>query len=147
MDRLTLTEEEVRAMNALVAKVVSQFSSAEDERLLACISLFAHALPWRVRKHLNDFRLLESGQGVALISGCPVDDRELGPTPQCWSPDPGVSSGHKEEILLIPGVGPQMAEEFEEYRPYDSIERFRREIGKYVDSTEVARLEQYVTIR
>jgi hypothetical protein len=25
--------------------------------------------------------------------------------------------------------------------------RFRREIGKYVDSTEVARLERYVTIK
>jgi DNA uptake protein ComE-like DNA-binding protein len=51
------------------------------------------------------------------------------------------------EILLIPGVGAQMAHEFEEYRPYDGIERFRREIGKYVDATEVARLEKYVAIR
>jgi hypothetical protein len=40
-----------------------------------------------------------------------------------------------------------MHHEFEEYRPYTSIERFRREIGKYVDSAEVARLERYVTIR
>jgi DNA uptake protein ComE-like DNA-binding protein len=53
----------------------------------------------------------------------------------------------EEEILLIPRVGPNMAHEFDEYRPYDGIERFRREIGKYVDSTEVARLERYVTIR
>ena len=51
------------------------------------------------------------------------------------------------EILLIPGVGDRMAHEFEEYRPYDGIERFRREIGKYVDANEVARLEQYVTIK
>ena len=51
------------------------------------------------------------------------------------------------EILLIPGVGPRMRHEFEEYRPYTSIEQFRREIGKYVDKTEVARLEQYVTIK
>jgi DNA uptake protein ComE-like DNA-binding protein len=51
------------------------------------------------------------------------------------------------EILLIPGVGPRMRHEFEEYRPYKTIERFRREIGKYVDQAEVARLERYVTIR
>lgn len=51
------------------------------------------------------------------------------------------------EILLIPGVGERMEHEFEEYRPYTSIEQFRREIGKYVDDVEVARLEQYVTIR
>ena len=40
-----------------------------------------------------------------------------------------------------------MAYEFDEYRPYDAIERFRTEIGKYVDEAEVARLEQYVEIR
>jgi len=40
-----------------------------------------------------------------------------------------------------------MQHEFEEYRPYKSMDQFRREIGKYVDKAEVARLEQYVTIR
>ena len=59
-----------------------------------------------------------------------------------------LNSASEEEILLIPGVGPRMAHEFEEYRPYDGgIEEFRREIGKYVDEEEVARLERYVTIR
>ena len=47
---------------------------------------------------------------------------------------------------LIPGVGDKMAHEFDEYRPYTSIEQFRREIGKYVDETEVARYEQYVFV-
>ena len=51
------------------------------------------------------------------------------------------------EILLIPGVGRRMQHEFEEYRPYTSMEQFRREIGKYVDKNEVARLEQYVMIK
>ena len=63
-----------------------------------------------------------------------------------WRPI-DLNTASKEEILLIPGVGARMQHEFEEYRPYNSIERFRREIGKYVDSTEVARLERYVTIR
>ena len=63
-----------------------------------------------------------------------------------WKPiDLNTAKG--EEILLIPGVGKRMQHEFEEYRPYKSIDVFRREIGKYVDKAEVARLEQYVTIR
>jgi DNA uptake protein ComE-like DNA-binding protein len=63
-----------------------------------------------------------------------------------WKPiDLNTAKG--EEILLIPGVGRRMRHEFEEYRPYTSIDQFRREIGKYVDKAEVARLEQYVTIR
>jgi hypothetical protein len=40
-----------------------------------------------------------------------------------------------------------MAHEFEEYRPYKNIEQFRKEIGKYVDAKEVARLEGYVTLK
>lgn len=57
-----------------------------------------------------------------------------------------LNSASEEEILLIPGVGRRMAHEFEEYRPYRSLEQFRREIGKYVDDAEVARLEQYVFV-
>ena len=58
-----------------------------------------------------------------------------------------LNTATEEEILAIPGVGKRMAHEFEEYRPYTSIEQFRREIGKYVDDREVARLERYVEIR
>ena len=49
-----------------------------------------------------------------------------------------------DEVLLIPGVGDRMAHEFEEYRPYEDMDEFRREMGKYVDEDEVARLESYV---
>ena len=52
----------------------------------------------------------------------------------------------EEEVLLIPGVGPRLAHEFEEYRPYVHLAEFRREIGKYVDEEEVARLEQFVFV-
>jgi DNA uptake protein ComE-like DNA-binding protein len=52
-----------------------------------------------------------------------------------------------EEILLIPGVGERMLHEFEEYRPYVALAQFEREIGKYVDQTELARLTQYVYVR
>ena len=37
-----------------------------------------------------------------------------------------------------------MAHEFDEYRPYQSLAQWRREIGKYVDDDELARLERYV---
>ena len=57
-----------------------------------------------------------------------------------------LNTASRADILLIPGVGRKMAHEFEEYRPYSSMEQFRREIGKYVDEDEVARLEMYVTL-
>jgi len=57
-----------------------------------------------------------------------------------------LNDAKRSDILLIPGVCGRMAHEFEEYRPYSNIEQFRREIGKYVDEVEVARLEQYITL-
>ncbi len=40
-----------------------------------------------------------------------------------------------------------MLHEFEEYRPYEAMSKFRREIGKYVDANEVERLARYVEAR
>ena len=57
-----------------------------------------------------------------------------------------LNTATDEEILLIPGLGNRMLREFKEYRPYDSLARFHREIGKYVNETELARLEQYVKV-
>jgi DNA uptake protein ComE-like DNA-binding protein len=64
---------------------------------------------------------------------------------QLWKPL-DLNTATAEEIELIPNLGPRMRHEFEEYRPYRGMEQFRREIGKYVDAAEVARLERYVTI-
>ena len=57
-----------------------------------------------------------------------------------------LNTATKEEILMIPGVGNRMLHEFEEYRPYKTLAQFRKEIGKYVDAKELARLEQYVFV-
>ena len=57
-----------------------------------------------------------------------------------------LNSASREEIQLVPGIGPRMTREFLEYRPYASLAVFRREIGKYVAAAEVARLEQYVFV-
>jgi DNA uptake protein ComE-like DNA-binding protein len=57
-----------------------------------------------------------------------------------------LNTASRDEIMLIPGMSARMAHEFEEYRPYTGLEQFRREMGKYVDAAEVARLEQYVFV-
>ena len=57
-----------------------------------------------------------------------------------------LNTATDEEILLIPGLGNRMLREFKEYRPYVALAQFHREIGKYVNDTELARLEQYVFV-
>ncbi|MEM1338022.1 MAG: helix-hairpin-helix domain-containing protein [Bacteroidota bacterium] len=58
-----------------------------------------------------------------------------------------LNTASEENIKALPGVGSRMAHEFEEYRPYSSMEQFRKEIGKYVDDKELARLERFVYIK
>ncbi len=57
-----------------------------------------------------------------------------------------LNTASDAEMKLVPGVGKRMAHEFEEYRPYKNIEQWRREIAKYVDEEELARMEQYVFV-
>lgn len=57
-----------------------------------------------------------------------------------------MNTATEEEFRTIPGVGDKMVHEFEEYRPYVSIEQFRKEIGKYVDEDQVAAYEQYIFV-
>jgi DNA uptake protein ComE-like DNA-binding protein len=57
-----------------------------------------------------------------------------------------LNSASEEEIKLIPGMTERMVHEFLEYRPYEDMTEFDREIGKYVDEAEVARFRRYVTL-
>ncbi|MGD2133524.1 MAG: helix-hairpin-helix domain-containing protein, partial [Maricaulaceae bacterium] len=57
-----------------------------------------------------------------------------------------LNTASREEIMLVPGMSRRMAHEFEEYRPYTDMEQFDREIGKYVDEAEVARLASYTRL-
>ena len=76
-----------------------------------------------------------------------VDDDEVARLAQYVYVRIDLNTASDEDILTIPGVGRRMRHEFEEYRPYEAMSQFRREIGKYVDDDEVERLARYVEIR
>lgn len=57
-----------------------------------------------------------------------------------------LNTGTAEQFLTVPNMGNRMVREFQEYRPYASIQQFRREIGKYVDAAQVADYEKYVFV-
>ncbi len=58
-----------------------------------------------------------------------------------------LNTATDEDILSIPGAGKRMVREFKEYRPWKTKAQFEKEIGKYVDAKEVARLWRYVVIQ
>jgi len=76
-----------------------------------------------------------------------VDDEEVARMAQYVFVQVDLNTASAEEILAIPGIGDRMLHEFEEYRPYEALAQFDREMAKYVDDAEVARMRRYVTIR
>ena len=76
-----------------------------------------------------------------------VDDDELERLAAYVFVPVNLNSASDDDILAIPGVGRRMLHEFKEYRPYVDMAQFRREIGKYVDDNELARLERFVTLQ
>ena len=75
-----------------------------------------------------------------------VDDNEVTQFERYVFVPVKLNTASDEAILSIPGVGARLLHEFKEYRPYRAIAQFEREIGKYVDDDEVARLKRYVVV-
>ena len=88
---------------------------------------------------------LTASEFHAALSGAIGDEGAQAAYGALWLPI-NLNDVTTEEVLLIPGVGERMAHEFEEYRPYEDMDEFRREIGKYVDEDEVERLARYVYV-
>jgi len=92
--------------------------------------------------------------GMVLLAAC------ASPAPTAVSSNNGTSSSQTtsgaklnlntvsgDELTAgIPNFPSRMIREFQEYRPYASIQQFRREIGKYVGDAQVAEYEKYVYV-
>ena len=107
-------------------------------------------IPGVGNRMLHEFEEYRPYRGLSQFRreiGKYVDDTELDRLTGYVFVPVNLNTATDEDILTIPGVGNRMLHEFKEYRPYDNIARFRREIGKYVNEKEVARLERYVTIQ
>jgi DNA uptake protein ComE-like DNA-binding protein len=116
----TATREQILLVPGAGNRMVREFQEYRPYKALAQFHR-------EIKKYVDEAEVLRFEQYVFV----PVD----------------LNTATDEDILSIPGVGARMLREFKEYRPYDSIEKFRREIGKYVSKEEVAMYERYVEIR
>jgi DNA uptake protein ComE-like DNA-binding protein len=115
----TATDEEIQLIPALGPRMLREFKEYRPYRALA-----------QFRREIAKY----------------VDEPELNRLEQYVFVPINLNTASDADILSIPGLGQRMLNEFKEYRPYRAIQQFRREIGKYVDAKEVARLERYVTV-
>jgi DNA uptake protein ComE-like DNA-binding protein len=109
------------------------------------ILLIPNAGPRMVRE-FQEYRPYKALAQFHREIGKYVDDKELARLEQYVFVPIDLNTASDADIQTIPGLGARMLREFKEYRPYKAMAQFRREIGKYVDDKEVARLERYVTI-
>ena len=116
-------------------------NTATKEQLLALPEVSE-----RMAHEFEEYRPYGSIEQFRREIGKYVDDEEVARLESYVFVPVSLNTASRDELMAIPGMSKRMAHEFEEYRPYASIEQFRREIGKYVDADEVARLESYVTL-
>ncbi|GIE99525.1 guanitoxin biosynthesis L-enduracididine beta-hydroxylase GntD [Paractinoplanes rishiriensis] len=100
MDEIRLTAREVEQCRTVVRELAVSFGTVEDPELLARATVHAQELPRPLRYRLNDFRLAESSAAV-LISGFPVDEDRIGPTPERWGAQPDTTSTFPEEAFFL----------------------------------------------
>lgn len=101
----------------------------------------------KMKHEFEEYRPYTSMKQFQREIGKYVDDKEVARFEQYVFVPMNLNSASSEAFRSIPGMSRKMVHEFEEYRPYTSMQQFRREIGKYVDDNEVARLERYVFIK
>jgi len=135
-----LTKEQLTALYGRAFVHLNLNTATRDEILLI------PNLGNRMVREFEEYRPYKAMSQFRREIGKYVDDKEVTRLEQYVFVPINLNTASDQDILSIPGLGPRMLREFKEYRPYKSIEQFRREIGKYVDKKEVARLERYVTL-
>ena len=136
----SLDEDQLTDLYAGLFVPINLNSASRDEILLV------PGVGPRIAHEFEEYRPYRALAQFNREIGKYVDDDELARLAQFVFVPINLNTASDDDILSIPGVGPRLLHEFKEYRPYQRIEQFRREIGKYVSDDEVARLERYVTL-
>jgi len=137
---LSLRKEQLAELYGKMFVQINLNTATQEEILL---------IPGVGKRMLHEFEEYRPYKTLAQFRkeiGKYVDQKELARLEQYVFVPIHLNTASDEDILSIPGMGKRMLREFKEYRPYKNIEQFRKEIGKYVDKKEVARLERYVTL-
>jgi Fe(II)/alpha-ketoglutarate-dependent arginine beta-hydroxylase len=78
-----LRKDEAAAIGELADELARRYPSVESAEFQNTARTHAEELPGRLRAALHDFRLAEPS-GILVLSGLPVDDERIGPTPAEW---------------------------------------------------------------
>jgi DNA uptake protein ComE-like DNA-binding protein len=146
----------VLALDSLLGKTLTKEQRTEIYR-----KLFVHInlntatreeillIPGTVNKHVHEFQEYRPYKALAVFNREMRkywDQAEVDRLQAYVFVPLDLNSASDADIMTIPGMTPKMLHEFKEYRPYDAVARYTREMSKYVDAREAARLTRYVTL-
>ena len=94
MNRLVLEPSEIQEIQAVLNPLLERFDSTESAEFQRQATLTAHQLPTRLRMAVYEFKLEEPREALLLVSGLPVDEEKIGPTPAHWK-----HQDHRSRIL------------------------------------------------
>lgn len=100
MHHLALTPEDNAELAPLLTTLAKTFSMIEDPGLIRRAPVSAAGLPARLLEFLEEFRIGEPS-ALAMISGLPVDEEQLGPTPGHWRDSQYGSPSFLQEIFFL----------------------------------------------
>jgi Fe(II)/alpha-ketoglutarate-dependent arginine beta-hydroxylase len=101
MSKIVMTPEEVAETRALLEELADRYGSPENEEFLNEADVIAHDLPRRVRKAMRSFRLFEPDDALMVVSGWPIDEEKIGPTPEHWKRHAPGNDTRTEDMLLV----------------------------------------------
>ena len=136
----SLSDDELEALYQRLFLPINLNVASRDEILLV------PGVGERMAHEFEEYRPYQALEQFRREIGKYVDDDEVKGFERHVFVPVDLNTASDETILSIPGIGQRMLHEFKEYRPYQAIEQFRREIGKYVDDDEIARFERYVVV-
>lgn len=100
MYRMTLTAEEIAAINSVVDEICTRHHHIEDPELISRAPVYAHRLPLRLQEFLEQYRV-EEPAAMCVVSGFPVRDDEIGPTPAHWKLAGDSSTALRQEVFFL----------------------------------------------
>lgn len=102
MPRIVMTPDEVDEIRALLEGCAARYHGAEDADFLREADVLAQELPRRIRRELRQFRLLEPDEALLVVSGWPIDEEKIGPTPPHWKQHlPENDTAHEDMLLVL----------------------------------------------
>jgi Fe(II)/alpha-ketoglutarate-dependent arginine beta-hydroxylase len=101
MSKIVMTAQEVEEIRALLRDTARRHPTLESPELLDEAEVIAHELPRRIRKAMRHFRLYEPDEALLVVSGYPVDQEKIGPTPAHWRQRAAENDTYEEDLLLL----------------------------------------------